>query len=172
MENVIAKLLQDFENGKMSRRQLIQSLALAATAAPANSFKTIRLDHISYQVPDYKRTRDFYVDLMGMTVSGDNGTTQCSLHFGDSVLIARNRRPQPGQATSSRPKSTVDHIAYRIDDWNSDKMKAELERRGLKPRLHTGGGPNYASFHVSDPDGFDLQISGIVRPGDSLYKRA
>ncbi len=108
MENVIATLLQDFENGTMNRRQLIQSLALAATAAAAgvsaptaaaaSSFKTISLDHISYQVSSYKRTRDFYADLMGMAVSDDNGSTQCSLHFGDSVLIARNRRRQPGQA--------------------------------------------------------------------------
>ena len=33
MESVIAKLLQDFEQGKMNRRQLIQSLSLAAAAA-------------------------------------------------------------------------------------------------------------------------------------------
>ena len=30
MEHIIAKLLNDFENGKMNRRQLIQALALAA----------------------------------------------------------------------------------------------------------------------------------------------
>ena len=35
MESVIAKLLQDFERGKMNRRQLIQSLSLAAAAAAA-----------------------------------------------------------------------------------------------------------------------------------------
>ena len=35
MESVIAGLLTDFEKGKMTRRQLIQSLALAAAAAPA-----------------------------------------------------------------------------------------------------------------------------------------
>jgi len=178
MENIIAQLLQDFENGKMSRRQLIQNLALAATTASAvamnalpvqaaSGFKTIALDHISYQVANYKKTRDFYTDLMGMTVSDDNGTNQCQLHFGDSMLIARNR-----QATVKA--SRVDHIAYRVDDWNTDRVKAELERRQLKPRLDTGGPagpPNYASFHVQDPDGFDLQISGVVRPGDSLYKK-
>jgi hypothetical protein len=35
MESFIAKLLQDFEQGKMDRRQLIKSLAVAATAAAA-----------------------------------------------------------------------------------------------------------------------------------------
>ena len=35
MEHIIAKLLQDFEQGRMNRRQLIQSLAMAAAAASA-----------------------------------------------------------------------------------------------------------------------------------------
>jgi hypothetical protein len=50
-------------------------------------------------------------------------------------------------------------------------VKAELERRKLKARLDTNGGPNYVSFHVQDPDGFDLQISGTAGPGDSQYKK-
>jgi catechol 2,3-dioxygenase-like lactoylglutathione lyase family enzyme len=178
MENIVTQLLQDFENGKISRRQLIQKLALAATAASAamitaspvsaaGGFQTLALDHISYQVANYKRSRDFYADLMGMTVSNDDATHECQLHFGDSMLIVRNR---PTNATGAR----VDHIAYRIKDWNTEKVKAELERRHLKSRLDTGGNAglkNYASFHVQDPDGFDLQISGVVGSGDSLYKK-
>jgi catechol 2,3-dioxygenase-like lactoylglutathione lyase family enzyme len=180
VETIIARLLQDFESGKMSRRQLIKSLAVAATAASAvtspapieaqgQGFRTIALDHISYQVTDYKRTRDFYTDLMGMTVSGDNGNTQCTLHFGDASVIARNRRqPAPPDAPV---KSVIDHVAFKIDNWNTDRVKAELERRGLAPRLDTGGGDGYASFHVKDPDGWDLQISGDPKPGDPLYKK-
>ena len=181
METIIARLLQDFESGKMDRRQLIKSLAVAATAASAISpgiaeaqghgFKTIALDHISYQVTDYKRTRDFYADLMGMTVTDDNGSSQCWLRFGDAGagVIARNRR-QPAPADSP-VKSVIDHIAFKIDNWNTDRVKAELEHRGLAPRLDTGGGDGYASFHVKDPDGWDLQISGDPRPGDPLYKK-
>ena len=37
MEHIIGKLLHDFEQGRMTRRQLIQSLALAASAASAAS---------------------------------------------------------------------------------------------------------------------------------------
>ena len=76
METVIAKLLQDFEQGKMNRRQLIQSLSVAAAAAagmatPARAagkpLEALYVNHISYQVNDYKKVRDFYVDLMGLT---------------------------------------------------------------------------------------------------------
>src|SRR5207244_12122990 len=61
MESVIAKLLQDFEQGKMNRRQLIQSLSLAAAAAagmtPAAEAagkprQALYVNQISYQVND------------------------------------------------------------------------------------------------------------------------
>ena len=169
MEHIIAKLLHDFEHGYMSRRQLIQSLAMAATAAAASGaapaaaaapdakgFKAVAVNHISFQVADYGKTRDFYVDLLGMKAMKDSGT-QVYLAFGDhgSWLLPRNAR-----AGSQPPK--VDHIAYTIENWNKDAVEAELKRRGLEPRPDT---PN--SFHVKDPDGFDVQISGKGMTPDS-----
>ena len=152
MEHIIEGLLQKFEQGKMTRRQLVRSLAVAAAAAPAASaagkgFQAVTVNHISYQVADYAKTRDFYVDLLGMKVSGDTGR-QCNLSFGDTFLLPRNARQ--GVQT---PR--VDHIAYTIADWNKEKVEAELKARGLTPRPDTEN-----SFHVKDPDGFDLQISG------------
>jgi catechol 2,3-dioxygenase-like lactoylglutathione lyase family enzyme len=161
MEHLIANLLQQFERGRLTRRQLIQSLALTATAASAaapaaaaaqaTGFTAIAVDHISYQVADYAKTRDFYGDLLGMKVSDDDGK-QCRLTFGDhaTCLVPRNAR-QPTAV------GTIDHMAYLIADWDADKVKSELERRGLKPRLDN------VSFHVKDPDGFDVQIAGRLK---------
>ena len=111
MESVIAGLLADFERGKMTRRQLIQSLALAAAAAapaatvsaqgastiPAAAvpaaFKTVWLDHISYAVTDYRKSTAFYRDLMGWEIRNDNGKNQCTMKIGDiGEIIIRNRR--------------------------------------------------------------------------------
>lgn len=218
MEQIIAKMLRDFEDGFLNRRQLIQNLALAFTAAlsgkamaqtPAGQsagtknspFKTIELDHISYQVNDYRVTRDFYADLMGMEVKNDNGRTQCELYFGNSMLLPRNRsrgagREGAGAAPATTPPATppatpaaetprgggrpaasslVDHLAYRIYNWDTDQVREELMRRKLlteNARPDTGGGiPGYSSFHVSDPDGFNLQISGWAGPKDSVTKK-
>jgi len=158
MEGIIAKLLQDFEQGKMNRRQLIQSLALAATAASAAQAasaapegyvaKATAINHVSYQVSDYKKCRDFYSGLFGMQVSRDDGM-QCRLSFGNNILIVRNRTPA----------QKVDHIAYTIQNWDTDKsvkpaVEAELKRRGLKIRTTEG------SFHVEDPEGFEVQMGG------------
>ena len=156
MEHLIANLLRDFEKGKMSRRELIQTLVLTATAASVagatpssqgSGFKAIAVNHISYHVADYGRTRDFYVDLLGMGVTNDDGTL-CRLAFGDSFIVAR-------ETEESNDKPRVDHFAITIDNWDKDAVEEELKRRGLEPRPDTEN-----SFIVKDPDGFVLQISG------------
>ena len=40
MEHIIARMLEDFEHGKITRRQLIQSLALAAAAISAAAHRS------------------------------------------------------------------------------------------------------------------------------------
>jgi catechol 2,3-dioxygenase-like lactoylglutathione lyase family enzyme len=159
MEHIISRLLQDYEHGKVTRRQLIRTLALAATAtstvgtaeaAPANA---VSINHVSMQVADYTKTRDFYVGLFGMKVSDDDGKTQCRLTFGDNILIPRNASSRPGG------KPGIDHIAYTLANWDTDKsvkpaVEAELKRRKLEIRVTEG------SFHVTDPDGFEVQMGG------------
>lgn len=153
MEQIIEKLVRDFENGKVDRRQLVRSLAAAvsaAVAAPAaekKGFQAVAVNHISYVVADYSKTRDFYADLLGMKVSKDDGK-QCYMSFGDTFLLPRNAR------AGVKPP-LINHVAYTIDNWDKNAVEAELRRRGLEPRPDTED-----SFHVKDPDGFDLQISG------------
>jgi len=183
MEPVISRLLQDYEAGKMTRRQLIQSLALAAAAAAPGGaalaaqapaavsaagtpapWKTVWLDHISYAVSDYKRSVDFYKNLMGWEVQNDNGKTQATLRIGNvGGIIIRNRRQPAADAQPAQPErppltGVINHISYGVQPWDTDKVKAELERRGLSPRPDMVG-DNFKSFHVTDPDGWDLQIS-------------
>jgi catechol 2,3-dioxygenase-like lactoylglutathione lyase family enzyme len=156
MERIVDDLLGQFERGRISRRQLVQMLALGLTAAAAQpgsaaetasrGFKAVAVNHISFGVADYARTRDFYADLLGMEVSGDDGK-QCYLKIGeDSFLIARK-----SEAPGGGP--LVDHICYTIEDWDKDAVEAELRRRGLNPEPDTD-----ESFHVRDPDGYRLQI--------------
>ena len=185
MESLIANLLRAFEQGRMNRRELVQSLALAATGvaatgvvtpasaatrpasaaadtSSAGQFTTVSLDHISFAVADYGRSRDFYSELMGWEVRSDDGERQASLGIGDvGDIIVRNSRNPQSQAREGRPPLTgvVDHISWRIDNFDTDAVREELERRGLNPRRDQGGGDDYDSYHVLDPDGWDLQIS-------------
>jgi len=204
MEILIAGLVKDFEDGRMTRRQLIQSLALVAAGAvpgtaalaqgaaprpPAppipqafepTGWKTVWLDHISYAVSDYRRSTAFYRDLMGWTVRNDNGTNQATLNInGMGGIIIRNRRapaegqPPPPAASASRgtaapatapPPITgvINHVSWGVQPWDTEKVKAELEKRGLNPRPDMVG-DNFKSWHVKDPDGWDLQISNQTK---------
>jgi catechol 2,3-dioxygenase-like lactoylglutathione lyase family enzyme len=192
METLIAGLLKQFEDGRLTRRQLIQSLALAAAAAaPAAAaqsgsaasgippstgpapWKTVWLDHISYAVTDYKKSTAFYRDLMGWEIRNENAAqNQCTLKIGDigEIIIRNNRRPAAQAAPSAtsgqsdRPPVTgvINHVSWGVQPWDTDKVKAELERRGLNPRPDMVG-DNFKSFHVLDPDGWDLQISNQTK---------
>ena len=89
----------------------------------------------------------------GMQMTEDYGKTQCRLVFGDNIVIARNANSRPGG------KIGVDHIAYTLANRDTDKtvrpaVKAELKRRALQIRTTEG------SFHVQDPDGFEVQSGG------------
>src|SRR5262245_10508036 len=113
MDKFIARLLRDFEDKKLSRRQLVHTIKVAAAtyaageaaaqAAPANNgFKTIAVNHISYRCPDYTIARDFYQHLMGMGVVQDSGR-QCMMPFGQAGthLLPRGYPTPPQNYTVS-----------------------------------------------------------------------
>jgi len=188
MEALVDKIVGDFESGRITRRQLIQTLALCATAPAAAAaqvpaagsaasgpapWKTVWLDHISYAVSDYKKSTEFYKNLMGWTVENDNGKNQATLRIGNfgGIIIRNSRRPDEGVSAAAAPATAqasqpprppltgvINHVSYGIDPWDTEKVKIELERRGLQPRPDMVG-DNFKSFHVYDPDGWDLQIS-------------
>jgi len=187
MESVIARLIGDFENGKLSRRQLVQTLAMVAVGtpmatalaksagaapggmAPAAPWKTVWLDHISFQVADYKKSVDFYSDLMGWKVLEDTGT-QARLDInGIGEIIIRDRPAGAAAGSPAAPGAgprpitgVVDHISWGVDPWDSAAVKAELERRHLEP-VADDVGEDYKSFLVRDPDGWELQISNQTK---------
>ena len=187
MTGLVARLVEQYEDGTVTRRQLIEGLVAVMVAAAGSSsgaprahaaqaaetsFRTLNLDHVNYDVSDYRRTRDFYAGLLGMSVANDDGKGACELHFGEARGVGVRDRTMISIRTA--PVVRVDHFAFKIDNWDTDRVRAELERRGLKPRLARGGAldtPNYVSLTVPDPDGVGVQISGIARQGDSAYRQ-
>ncbi len=175
MEGFISRLIEDFERGALTRRQLVQTMAGAVVAGPAiaaanpaalgaakptsaPAWKTVNLDHISYQVTDHARSSAWYADLMGWTVKNqsENQTTLAVGEVGE--IIIRNRRTPPPAGSGPQVTGLIDHLSFGIDPWDKDSVKEELVGRGLSPRddFQDDG---FESYHVKDPDGWDLQIS-------------
>src|SRR5438034_11176235 len=106
MDNPIDRLFRDFDTGRITRRELLRALGMAALAIPTVSFaqrgadstgrggrgnrapadtthapapfdptgwKTVWLDHLTYQCTDYAKAAAFYSALMGWKVRRDDG---------------------------------------------------------------------------------------------------
>jgi catechol 2,3-dioxygenase-like lactoylglutathione lyase family enzyme len=148
MESTISRLLEGYEKGRMSRRDLIRGLtvlAASAGAARGAGFQGNSINHISLYVTNLQRSTDFYQRTFGCTVNKRDGNNQ--LVFGKNFLVLRQGNP-PGK---------VDHFAIGVDNFNQDAVTADLKARGATPVTQQGGD---FGFHVMDPDGFPVQISG------------
>src|SRR5439155_18411372 len=63
-----------------------------------------------------------------------------------------------GRGTRAPRLAVFDNFCWGIEPWNAKQVEAELRKRGLTP-VADHQGKDFQSFHVKDPDGFDLQIS-------------
>ena len=107
----LATLFNDFDRGRLSRRQLLKALGVALAVRPASAFaqgqcggaragtpecdptpaklpfeptgwKTVLLDHFSCQVADYPKEAAYYAALMNWKIRSDDGK-QAVLDIGD-----------------------------------------------------------------------------------------
>ena len=146
MTSTISKLLTAYETGKMSRRDLVQGLAvLAAGSATASAagFQGNSIHHVSLYVSNMERSTDFYTRTFGCTLNKRDGNNQ--LMFGKNYLVLR-----PGT-----PPAKVDHLSIGVDKFEKNSVAADLKARGATPIDQQGD----FGFHVLDPDGFPVQIS-------------
>jgi len=64
----------------------------------------------------------------------------------------------------------VENFCFVIEPWDAKTVQAELRKRGLTP-VGENDGKGFESFHVKDPDGWDLQISngnGVAKARKTL----
>src|SRR3954447_23408102 len=138
MNRSFTALVDDFEAGSISRRQLLMAIA-AAVAVPAGAlaqepgrgrgtaprdttplvppfeatgWKTVWLDHLSYQCVDYKKAAAFYATLMGWKVRSDDGK-QALLDIGENsggIIIRGGLTAPPPAPRPLRPRA-------RRPDW-------------------------------------------------------
>ena len=154
MESIISTLVNRFDRGTLTRRELIQGLTMlaaggAARAAAAQdaAVKTVKIDHISIQVRDLPRSIRFYQTLFGLhQVSEDKPNEIVRLGATDKTLVSLHHKA---------PMGIVDHFAIAVEGFNRDAVTQKLEQRGINPEQDIDAG-----FHVKDPEGIRVQIVG------------
>ena len=154
--DLAGKIVEDFERGRLSRRQLASRLmglgaALAVMQENAqarqereSTFRATGLDHVALDVTDVPRSRDFYVKHLGLEVIRDGGEDNCFLGSGGTFFLTLFRGDRPG----------LNHYCYTIRDFDADRAEAKLKAAGLKVRRESG------RIYFDDPDGIEVQVSG------------
>jgi catechol 2,3-dioxygenase-like lactoylglutathione lyase family enzyme len=153
MHTVIEELVARFDQGTLSRRQLISgltALAAAGSAAPAaaqtSPFRSTRIDHISIQVTDMARSVEFYEKIFGLKILSEDKENEIVRMGVTRIIVSLHRKP---------PVGIVDHFAIAIDEFDREAVTAELAKHGLKAEQNLDYG-----FYVRDPEGIPVQIVG------------
>jgi catechol 2,3-dioxygenase-like lactoylglutathione lyase family enzyme len=145
----IEKLLDKFERGAMSRRQLALSLAALVSgvqAAPKKGeLEAASINHVTVRVPDLHRTSQFYQEFFGMPLKQQSEKIHI-LGVGNSFF---------GIEQGDGPVATVDHYDFGIAGFNADEARAKLRKRNLQVADSKAGD----SFKFRDPDGFQVQLN-------------
>ena len=158
MEAIISNLLNRFEKGALSRRGLIQGLAMLTAAGGAASeaqaqagsvatgIKAAKIDHVSIQVSDLPRSIAFYQKMFGLTIMGEDKPNEIVRMGSGKILVSLHHKS---------PTAVVDHFAIGVENFNKDAVTRELKARGANPEDNLDAG-----FHIIDPEGISVQIVG------------
>ena len=154
MEAIISNLLNRFERGTLTRRGLMQGLAMLTAAsgtaleaqAPAAGLKAAKIDHMSIQVSDLPRSVAFYEKMFGLkVVSEDKPNEIVRLGVGKALVSLHHKSPT----------GLVDHFAIGVENFNRETVTQELKALGVTPENNLDAG-----FHIVDPEGISVQIVG------------
>jgi catechol 2,3-dioxygenase-like lactoylglutathione lyase family enzyme len=156
MSTNLDRLLSTYENGHLTRRELVMALAALVAAAPAatavdapvDSVGPVKqLNHVSIFVPDVKKSSEFYQTTFGMPVltPQDPGI---NLNAGAGFL---GIYPSP-----STPKGSINHLCLGIENFDADKTLKTLTERGVSARIRQRG--DTKELYLTDPDGISVQL--------------
>lgn len=155
MNNPIDQIVDDYDAGRMSRRQLLGKLGALLAVAGAGSttlaadpgagdptFEATELNHIALRVTDVERSREFYMRHLGLkhsSLSANSAFLTCGNNF---VALFRGDQPR------------MDHYCYSVRGYDVADAEEKLNAANMRNIRRTGG-----RIYFSDPDGFTVQLA-------------
>jgi catechol 2,3-dioxygenase-like lactoylglutathione lyase family enzyme len=149
-------LLTQYEDGTLSRRDLLAALALLvaapAAADAAQAAKPVgavtSMNHVTVFVPNVQKSVEFYQGLFGMPIltkqdAGINLSTGSGFY---------GIYPAPATATGG----SINHVCFGMDNFDADAVLKQLTERGIKGNIRLRG--DTKELYFTDPDGIRVQL--------------
>ena len=159
MESEVTKLVDEFEQGRLTRRGLIRGLTAIAAAGAATKasaqetpFESTAIDHISVQVEELAPSIEFYQTIFGLSVLNQDEANRI-VRMGPTAGSAAGRIIV--SLHEKGPTGIVDHYAIAIRNFDQAQVTAALAGHGLEAQQNLDYG-----FYVRDPAGIPVQIVG------------
>lgn len=162
MDQQFDKLFDDYDQKKISRRDLLGLLlaAGAASAAPLSKAQPAApvaigrsMNHVSLSVSDVNRSADFYNRVLGMEIISRPGNGGLNMGLGDESFLGLYEFANPG---------SMHHMCIGVDNYDADALAEKLQNHGIEARVNrnpanrTSGGDQ---LYFNDPDGISVQLA-------------
>jgi len=155
----------------MIRKALLAAAAIATVgiAAQTSCAQDFGFDHVALSVADVEKSKDFYVDLFGMTNITDRnpieGVRWLSMQGGGELHLLA---VVEGDVTTNQAV----HLAVKTPDF--DALLAKIVAMNVEYTTWLGEGPGVTErddgtrqIYLKDPDGYWIEVIGT--PDDQQH---
>ena len=174
MTERIDRLVQQFEGGQLTRRELVTSLSAlllmrstvgAQPSAPPIPVST--LNHVTLTVQDVRRSVDFYQRIFGMTLITTQGTEGDWSASTIPVLGIGNGPQFIAFARGDTP--AINHYCLGMEGFDAKRVTNTLAEHGVEAqvRMRADSDPPAEELMFQDPDNIPVQIQDVRYCGGS-----
>ena len=155
----IHTLLDMYDGGRLSRRELAAALGAVALASGARgtaaegapAFRGLGIDHVALTATDPERTARFYERMLGATRVDDGPPTGRFLAVGSHAVNL-----------FLGSKAGLDHVCFAIDAYDQQDAARRIKAAGAAPILESN-----RTFFL-DPDGLKVQVGAWGAGGQKV----
>ncbi|MBM64399.1 MAG: hypothetical protein CL484_15740 [Acidobacteria bacterium] len=167
MNNVIEQLMDRYDRGKMTRRELVLMLSTLVAARPEASstgqanaapIPVTTLNHVTLTVADTQRSVEFYQRVFGLPLVTTQGNeTDWSA---DAVPVLGIGTGRQFVMFTQGANPSVNHYCFGMKDFDANQIVARLAEHNIDTRVRrrADSTPPAEELTFRDPDGIVVQI--------------